>query len=622
MYDYIVTEFLEKIPGQLSELNNLALELSLLQALARSNAIEINDVELSDEQAIRIARCMRRDLMNARASLVDQWRNIEFVADQLEAQVDLVFTGELGNAGDNPFQLRADNGELSGGFQFDAPIVRLSERNDYREALIDYQQARRNFYQFEDNLNNNLRDVLRNINRSKVLFELDRLTVQVDIQNVEINRFELDAPVSVNAAGADNRLGTVTSRNLTDAIINLNGSQDSFLGSWVDFEVLRRNLDFDLGTMQIDQSGAWIDPGYIDSSIATRAANMMGVQLDDRFCENVDVSYRNIEAEESWVQGDEISEQSVPAEEADEEAVKEVEEAVDEFDYQIDEAQPESKPGPDDELIDPASPLIPRSRLRGTGSGTRGSGTRAVPPSYFKAVKAEATESASMVAAKPRSVIAQRQRLAEQRQKLAPRIPLTTSSAIPRGIKNSSSETDSSQSQGPIVQWESLVAVEDKEKAQSQTWNVAKSVSYATSQKNPEHAKPTNDLIGSSFESSSATIKPITSTSRPETPAGSLTIPAAKQVLATPQRKFLNSGRAVVPLSYTAPKIADPMTTADPMIVIRAISEPAFQTRSSETVRETQQLKPAVKQPSDWKKQSSSLGGLLDRFGAGQSQSR
>ena len=198
-----------------------------------SNTIEINDVDLSGEQAIRIARCMRRDLMNARASLVDQWRNIEFVADQLEAQVDLVFTGEIGNAGDNPFKLRADNGELSGGFQFDAPIVRLSERNDYREALIDYQQARRSFYQFEDNLNVNLRDVLRNINRSKVLFELDRLTVQVDIQNVEINRFELDAPVSVNAAGGDNRLGTVTSRNLTDAIINLNGSQDSFLESWV-----------------------------------------------------------------------------------------------------------------------------------------------------------------------------------------------------------------------------------------------------------------------------------------------------------------------------------------------------------------------------------------------------
>jgi len=254
LYEYIVAEFQEKIPGQLSELNNLALELSLLQALARSNTIEINDVDISGEQAIRIARCMRRDLMNARASLVDQWRNIEFVADQLEAQVDLVFNGEIGNAGDNPFRLRADNGQLSGGFQFDAPIVRLSERNDYREALINYQQAKRSFYQFEDNLNVNLRDILRNINRSKVLFELDRLTVQVDIQNVEINRFELDAPVSVNAAGSDNRLGTVTSRNLTDAIINLNGSQDSFLASWVEFEVLRRNLDFDLGTMQLDRA--------------------------------------------------------------------------------------------------------------------------------------------------------------------------------------------------------------------------------------------------------------------------------------------------------------------------------------------------------------------------------
>ena len=633
LYDYIVTEFQEKIPGQLSELNNLALELSLLQALARSNAIEINDVDISAEQAIRIARCMRRDLMNARASLVDQWRNIEFVADQLEAQVDLVFTGEIGNFGDNPFQLRADNGELSGGFQFDAPIVRLSERNDYREALILYQQARRDFYQFEDNLNNNLRDVLRNINRSKVLFELDRLTVQVDIQNVEINRFELDAPVSVNAAGSDNRLGTVTSRNLTDAIINLNGSQDSFLGSWVDFEVLRRNLDFDLGTMQIDQNGAWIDPGYIDSSIATRAANMMGVELDCQFCENVDVSYSNNATLESSTQADEVEGQSVPTESQ-----------AEEFDYRIDDGSPEAKPEPgaDGDLIDPASPLIPRSRLRGSGSGSRGSGSRTAPPTLFKSVKgneANEAEAASLARAKPRSAIEKREQLVDQSQKLAPRIPLTTPAAIPlnpaeavssprEGIKNSLGKNDYSdltksqmpndnqfvppaqssrfvEGQAPVVAWESLSA--------------AKSA-RSTNQENADDPKPASVSVGNTFESLPAMIKPSISAARPEIPAASPTIPAFKPVLEMAEKEPFDFERPALPFSTTAPQ------NSGPMIVIRATSEPAFQTPSSETVKAAQHLElaqpTAVKQPTDWKKQSSSLGGLLNRFGADQSQSR
>ena len=617
LYDYIVTEFQERIPGQLSELNNLALELSLLQALARSNAIEISDVDLSAEQAIRIARCMRRDLMNARASLVDQWRNIEFVADQLESQLDLVFTGQIGNSGDNPFRLRADNGELSAGFQFDSPIVRLSERNDYREALIDYQQARRDFYQFEDVLNNNLRDILRNINRSKVLFELDRLTVQVDIQNVEINRFELDAPVSVNAAGSNNRLGTVTSRNLTDAIINLNGSQDSFLGSWVDFEVLRRNLDFDLGTMQLNQNGEWIDPGYIDGSIATRAADMMGVQLGSGFCQNDDVEYGNDGVEHQWGTEDGVQGQFVPAQQ---------------FDYRIDDALPKAqpKPGADDGLIDPASPLIPKSEIRGGGSGSR------FVPQHFDYSRPadELTVSTSEVIA-----VGSAKR---QRQKLAPRIPIaTTVASFPTSTKVASAAQVNQEagSQAPMVRWESLVNVENRlpaaagvavtvgasEQVVSPTLTLAESFSEAT--------RPRDTVVepesGSGYKTTASTFSvanEITSpaalfsekekglitlsatqnsgletVSSPGLPASPLTIRATQQVLPV-------QAQDSKPLSLPLPTMASEVS--DPMIVIRASSQ--LEPTSPGTVR----------QPADWRKQSSSLDGLLQRFGTEKSPSQ
>lgn len=288
LYQYIVSEFQRRIPGQLYELNNLALEMSLLQARARSNSIEINDVDIMDEHAIRIAKCMRRDWMNARAGLVDQYRNIEFVADQLEAGVDLVFEGDIGNTGDNPFKLRYETGQLRAGFRFDSPLVRMSERNAYRNALIAYQQSKRSMYQFEDNVKRNIRNIIRSLDRLKVVFELDKLSVQVTIENVEINRYELDRPV---APGNNSRLGTQTARNLSDSIRDLNNTQNQFLGSWVQFEVLRRSLDYDMGTMQLDQNGVWLDPGQIDDGIATRAANMMGIQLDCQFCENVEMSY-------------------------------------------------------------------------------------------------------------------------------------------------------------------------------------------------------------------------------------------------------------------------------------------------------------------------------------------
>ncbi len=292
----------DRIPELLSAMNNTLLELSLLQARARSDSIEIQDVQIDAELATEVARCFRRDWMNARASLVDNWRRIEFVADQLESQVDLVFQGDMGNVGDNPFKLRYETGQLRAGFRFDSPIVRQAERNLYRSVLIQYQQARRLFYQFEDEVKRNLRDIIRNLSRNKVLFELNRRSVQVQIEQIELNRLALEAPIGQSGGGGgagagggaggggggggggSTQLGGFTARNLADAINNLNLIQNRFTSAWVEYEVLRRSLDFDMDTMQVDERGVWIDPGLIDNTIGMRAAAAMGIELDCQFC--------------------------------------------------------------------------------------------------------------------------------------------------------------------------------------------------------------------------------------------------------------------------------------------------------------------------------------------------
>ena len=266
-------------PEQLTQLFKVSLEMSLIQAKARGNSIGLNEVDLNDDTAFRIAKCFRRDLMNARAALVDQWRQIEFTADQLESDVDLVFEGEIGNNGNSPFNLRSANGQLRGGFRLDAPIVRLNERNNYRQALINYQQSRRAFYQFQDTIHANLRQELRELNLNKILFELNRQNVQVAIEQVELAQLSLEDPISTS-------LGATTARDLTQAISTLQSAQNQFLAVWVDFEVLRRSLDFDLGTFQIGPDFEWIDPGVIDASIAQRSAALMGVNLEDEcYCD-------------------------------------------------------------------------------------------------------------------------------------------------------------------------------------------------------------------------------------------------------------------------------------------------------------------------------------------------
>ena len=296
--------------------------------------------------------------MNARASLVDQYRNIEFVADQLEAGIDLVFNGSLSNDGNNPFRIRTETGELQAGLQFDAPIVRQSERNAYRTALIDYQQSKRSFYEFEDSVKGDLRELVRNLGRNRVRFELDRRSVQVQIENVEINRLELDRPITAT----NTSLGTTTARNLTDAIIGLNNAQNSYLSTWVQYEVLRRNLDFDMGTMQLDSLGQWIDPGPIDDQIGIRALAMMGAQPDCQFCEDIATAYE--QAVESKSMDDVIQESELQTEAGELEVPEELDKqspASESTEPTIENSEPPIPTRPQPERIAPPIPTRPQT---------------------------------------------------------------------------------------------------------------------------------------------------------------------------------------------------------------------------------------------------------------------
>ena len=289
------------MPDLLTELDGTILELALIQAEARSNVIEISKVEIDSDYAFEVARCFRRDWMNARAILVDSWREIEFFADQLESQVDLVFEGQVGNAGSSPFSFNFETGQLRAGLVVDAPIVRQAERNQYRESLINYQQARRQFYQFEDEVSRNLRFITRNLDRNKVLFELNRRSIQVNIDAVELSRFRLEQPPR---PGAATTFSQTTARDLTQAINGLNLAQNQYVLSWVQYEVLRRSLDFDLGTMQLDAAGRWIDPGVFDQSTGQRAAAIFGTDSACGFCDGIyraDVAPEQFVSEESSI---------------------------------------------------------------------------------------------------------------------------------------------------------------------------------------------------------------------------------------------------------------------------------------------------------------------------------
>jgi tetratricopeptide (TPR) repeat protein len=248
------------------------IDLSLIQAGARLDTPTLVPVDLSPEEALELARQHRPDWMNARAALVDQWRQIEVVANRLEADLNFTFNGDVTQTSSTLNRLHNTTGRLQVGLEFDAPLTRLAERNEYRRVLIDYQRARREYYLFEDQVSRVLRETLRLIRLNALQFELTREAIRANIGQVVQVQLELEQPPR---PGVDEpSVGRDTSRRVATSLDSLLRGQNNFLNLWLGYEVLRRSLDFDLGTMQLDDQGMWIDPGSIQGSNPPSSDNL------------------------------------------------------------------------------------------------------------------------------------------------------------------------------------------------------------------------------------------------------------------------------------------------------------------------------------------------------------
>lgn len=242
----------------IAAINENILAVQLVQARARTESTLLPEVDLEPRDALEIARRNRRDWLNSRANLVDRWRAIEVVADDLESVLDFSISGQAGNVGDNPFALHSSNSRLTVGLAWDAPITRLQERNNYRAVLISYQQAKRSFYQFEDRVWSNLRNSLRTVRQNQLSFEIQRFAVQNAAQQISVNE---DIRQINETLGQSS--GPTAARDAVQGLRDFLNTQSQLIGVYVNYEANRRALDLDLGTMEVDDEGLWIDPGPI-----------------------------------------------------------------------------------------------------------------------------------------------------------------------------------------------------------------------------------------------------------------------------------------------------------------------------------------------------------------------
>ncbi|MBT6848848.1 MAG: TolC family protein, partial [Planctomycetaceae bacterium] len=232
----------------------------LIQARARLETITVDAIVLDSSDAFQIALYHRLDFMNARAALVDQWRQIQISQNQLQSMLNLTAGGDISTARNNPVSFRAPTGSLRLGLEFDAPFTRLLERNAYRETLIRYQRSRRGFIQSQDSLHLGLRALIRQIEQLRNNLAIQRRAVAIAIRRVDSTRANLYAPVPSRQPGQRvAQFGPTSARNLLSSLSSLRDTQNSFLTAWLSYYAARMRLMRELGIMELSDNGNWVD---------------------------------------------------------------------------------------------------------------------------------------------------------------------------------------------------------------------------------------------------------------------------------------------------------------------------------------------------------------------------
>ena len=227
-------------------------ELYVAQTQIKLFLIEIEPHPIASETAITFAHQNRLDLMNSKAIVVDAYRRVEVAADALQS--DLNVTGQVSLGSDSnsnsPLKLDSANNVYSVGVQFDGPLNRLNERNNYRATQIAYQQASRNYIAAKDQIANEVRQILRRLEFSRVSFQIARQQVVVATRQVDEAQIDLR-----RSSQADANL-TIILLQALDGILN---AKNSLIANWVEYRVQKMRLFAALEMLYLDDNGAWLN---------------------------------------------------------------------------------------------------------------------------------------------------------------------------------------------------------------------------------------------------------------------------------------------------------------------------------------------------------------------------
>lgn len=208
--------------------------------------------ETSEKRAIDLALAYRTDLQTARDELDDAERKIRIAADRLRAEITIGGSASAGearsyggaSAGNGDYDLsRASYRAL---LNIDLPFNRTSERNSYRNALIAYEAAIRNYQEKEDSLKQTISNQVRNISENREVLTIQFMAVSLAERRVQSMDILLQA-------------GRADMTDVLSAQNSLLSAQNSLYSAIIGYRINELSLQSELGILDVTAAGEWTE---------------------------------------------------------------------------------------------------------------------------------------------------------------------------------------------------------------------------------------------------------------------------------------------------------------------------------------------------------------------------
>jgi outer membrane protein TolC len=234
----------------------LGLPVSLNLMLDDAELDELSEIGLVEPKidlhgAIEVALATRLDLYTQEDLVYDAERRIKVAANRLAPDLNLVASGRVNTEpGNRPTSFDFDRSQWTIGLDLDLPLNRMSERNNYRRALITYEVAARNLELSRDQVILQVRDDWRTLESARKDYEISQLSLQLSRDRVEEEEIRSE-------------LGQGIIRDLVEAQDALTAAETQLTNAIVSYTISLLDLWRDIGILYIKPNGQWEEIGNV-----------------------------------------------------------------------------------------------------------------------------------------------------------------------------------------------------------------------------------------------------------------------------------------------------------------------------------------------------------------------